>query len=131
MHALAPPTARRPPMTARAIASRNECDQEDRPGGIVPPPDRTDAPVLAGELLDVEGERQPGIAFSEHVGIECSTLFDRRGEATPAFRGFPANAVPSTSLIDPGGRVAAVYTGAVARADLVAASTALLKEGGS
>ena len=35
-----------------------------------------------------------------------------------AFRGYPANAIPSTIVLDREGRVAAVYTGSVAKEDL-------------
>lgn len=81
--------------------------------------------------VDVKDERQLGVAFFEQVGVEYPSLFDPRGEVALAFRGFPANAVPSTILLDREGRVAAVYTGAVARDDLRGAVTALLKEDGS
>ena len=45
-----------------------------------------------------------------------------------AFRGLPVNAVPSTILLDGDGKVAAVYTGAVARDDLKTALTILLAD---
>ena len=35
-----------------------------------------------------------------------------------AFRDFPANAIPSTIVLDPQWRVAAVYTGSVSTDDL-------------
>ena len=35
-----------------------------------------------------------------------------------AFRDYPANAVPSTIVLDPEGRVAAVYTGEVSQENL-------------
>ncbi|RBY97531.1 TlpA family protein disulfide reductase [Blastococcus sp. TF02-8] len=81
--------------------------------------------------VDVKDERQLGSAFFEQVGVEYPSLFDPRGEVALAFRGFPANAVPSTILLDRDGRVAAVYTGAVARDDLRTSLTTLLEEGGS
>jgi thiol-disulfide isomerase/thioredoxin len=81
--------------------------------------------------VDVKDERQLAVAFYKQIGVEYPSLFDPRGEVALAFRGFPANAVPSTILIDRKGRVAAVYTGAVARDDVRAALTRLLREGGA
>lgn len=81
--------------------------------------------------VDVKDERQLAVAFFEQIGVEYPSLFDPRGEVALAFRGFPANVVPSTILLDREGRVAAVYTGAVARDDLRAGLTGLLKEDGS
>jgi hypothetical protein len=46
-----------------------------------------------------------------------------------AFRDYPANAIPSTIILDRGGRVAAVYTGPVQQADLRGVLDRLLKEG--
>ena len=45
-----------------------------------------------------------------------------------AFRGFPANVVPSTILIDPAGQVAAVYVAVVPEDDLRRAIDRLLAE---
>ena len=78
--------------------------------------------------VDVKDERQLAIAFYADKGVEYPSLFDPRGEVALAFRGFPANAVPSTILIDRAGRVAAVYTAAVAAEDLRSALSALLDE---
>lgn len=81
--------------------------------------------------VDVKDQRQLARAFVANVGAEYPSLFDPRGEVALAFRGFPANVVPSTILLDRQGRVAAVYTGAVAQNDLRAALVALLKDGGA
>ena len=78
--------------------------------------------------VDVKDERQLASAFMSNVGAEYPSLFDPRGEVALAFRGFPANVVPSTILLDSEGRVAAVYTGAIARDDLRAALTVLVGE---
>jgi thiol-disulfide isomerase/thioredoxin len=78
--------------------------------------------------VDVKDERQLAIAFYADKGVEYPSLFDPRGEVALAFRGFPANAVPSTILIDREGRVAAVYTAAVAAEDLRSALSALLDD---
>ena len=78
--------------------------------------------------VDVKDERQLAIAFYADKGVEYPSMFDPRGEVALAFRGFPANAVPSTILIDRDGRVAAVYTAAVAAEDLRSALSALLAE---
>ncbi|TFV91480.1 TlpA family protein disulfide reductase [Blastococcus sp. CT_GayMR16] len=81
--------------------------------------------------VDVKDDRQLARAFMSNVGAEYPSLFDPRGEVALAFRGFPANVVPSTIVVDREGRVAAVYTGAVSREDLRTALTNLLKETGS
>jgi hypothetical protein len=46
-----------------------------------------------------------------------------------AFRDYPANAIPSTIVLDPQGRVAAVYTGEVAQDDLRRVLDRVLEEG--
>jgi peroxiredoxin len=65
-----------------------------------------------------ETNEQFALAFVDRFGIECPSLYDPRGEVALAFRGYPANAIPSTIVLDAEGRVAAVYTGTVSKADL-------------
>jgi peroxiredoxin len=65
-----------------------------------------------------ETSEQFATAFVDRFGIEFPSLYDPRGEVALAFRGYPANAIPSTIVLDPDGRVAAVYTGTVSPADL-------------
>ena len=65
-----------------------------------------------------ETDEQFAQAFIDRYGIEFPSLYDPRGEVALAFRGYPANAIPSTIVLDPQGRVAAVYTGTVAQEDL-------------
>ena len=62
-------------------------------------------------------------AFVDRFGIAFPSLYDPRGEVALAFRDYPANAIPSTIVLDPQGRVAAVYTGAVARTTCARCST--------
>lgn len=78
--------------------------------------------------VDVKDQRQLGAAFLSNVGAEYPSLFDPRGEVALAFRGFPANVVPSTILLDGEGRVAAVYTGAITEDDLRTALSALQQQ---
>ena len=78
--------------------------------------------------VDVKDERQLAIAFVDKVGATYPSVFDPRGEVALAFRGFPANVVPSTILLDRLGRVAAVYTGQVRGEDLHSAIGLLLEE---
>ena len=80
--------------------------------------------------VDVKDQRQLASAFMADVGAEYPSLFDPRGEVALAFRGFPANVVPSTILLDERGDVAAVYTGAVEQEDLRAALDTLLQGSG-
>jgi peroxiredoxin len=65
-----------------------------------------------------ETDKQFALAFIDRFGIGFPSLYDPRGEVALAFRDFPANAIPSTIVIDPQSRVAAVYTGSVTQEDL-------------
>jgi thiol-disulfide isomerase/thioredoxin len=76
-----------------------------------------------------EPSEQFALAFIERFDISFPSLHDPRGEVALAFRNYPANAVPSTIVLDPEGRVAAVYTGEVAQDDLRRVLDRLLEEG--
>jgi thiol-disulfide isomerase/thioredoxin len=76
----------------------------------------------------VKDQRNLAQAFVDRVGATYPSMFDQRGEVALAFRGFPANVVPSTILVDRDGRVAAVYVAAVPEADLRTALDRLLGE---
>ena len=65
-----------------------------------------------------EPDEQFGQAFVDTQGIEFPSLYDPAGEVALAFRDYPANAIPSTIVLDREGRVAAVYTGEVSQEDL-------------
>lgn len=94
------------------------------------PPCRVESPEFQEVYADVrdEGVQFLGInvkdtdqlarAFEENFGIQYPSLADPRGEVALAFRDYPASAIPSTIVLDRQARVAAVYTGAVAQADL-------------
>jgi thiol-disulfide isomerase/thioredoxin len=75
-----------------------------------------------------ETSEQFAQAFIDRFGIGFPSLYDPRGEVALAFRGYPANAVPSTIMLDTEGRVAAVYTGEVAQDDLRRVLDMLLAE---
>lgn len=78
--------------------------------------------------VDVKDNRQMAQAFVESVDAEYPSVFDPRGEVAMAFRGFPANVVPSTILMDRTGEVAAVYVAVVPEDDLRRALDQLLAE---
>jgi peroxiredoxin len=65
-----------------------------------------------------ETSEQFATSFVKRFGIEFPSLYDPRGEVALAFRGYPANAIPSTIVLDKQGRVAAVYTGSVTKENL-------------
>ncbi len=65
-----------------------------------------------------EPSEQFAQAFVDRFGIEFPSVYDPRGEVALAFRDYPANAIPSTIVLDREYRVAAVYTGTVSQADL-------------
>ena len=81
--------------------------------------------------IDVkETDKQFPLAFVRRFGIEFPSLYDPSGETALAFRDYPANAIPSTIVLDRQGRVAAVYTGPVAKDDLRTVLGRLIGEGG-
>ena len=69
-------------------------------------------------LNEKEPSEQFALAFVERFGIEFPSLYDPRGEVALAFRDYPANAIPSTIVLDRESRVAAVYTGEVSQENL-------------
>ncbi|WNV75013.1 TlpA disulfide reductase family protein [Geodermatophilus sp. DSM 44513] len=79
--------------------------------------------------VNVKDTDQLARAFEDSFGIEFPSLYDPRGEVALAFRDYPANAIPSTVVLDAQGRVAAVYTGAVQQEDLRAVLDLLTAEG--
>jgi thiol-disulfide isomerase/thioredoxin len=80
--------------------------------------------------IDVkETDKQFALAFVDRFQISFPSLYDPRGEVALAFRDYPANAIPSTIVLDRQGRVAAVYTGTVAQEDLRKVLDLLLREG--
>ena len=76
-----------------------------------------------------ETSEQFALAFVDRFGIEFPSLFDPRGEVALAFRDYPANSVPSTIVLDPENRVAAVYTGEISQQDLRRVIDLVLEEG--
>lgn len=68
--------------------------------------------------VNVKDDRQLAQAFLDDKSITYPSLFDPRGEVALAFRDYPANAIPSTIVLDRDGRVAAVYVAAVAGEEL-------------
>ncbi len=76
-----------------------------------------------------EADEQFAQAFVDSRGIEFPSLYDPAGEVALTFQDYPATAIPSTIVLDRDGRVAAVYTGAVAQDDLRAVIDRLLGEG--
>lgn len=81
--------------------------------------------------VNVKDQRQLAQAFVDSVGVRYPSLFDPRGEVALAFRGFPANVVPTTIVIDTAYRVAAVYVSVVPEADLRLVMEELLAQGGN
>jgi thiol-disulfide isomerase/thioredoxin len=75
-----------------------------------------------------EPDKQFADAFVADKEIAFPSLFDPRGEVALAFRDYPANAIPSTIVLDRQSRVAAVYTGEVKQDDLRAVLDRVLAE---
>jgi thiol-disulfide isomerase/thioredoxin len=76
-----------------------------------------------------ETSEQFALAFVDRFGIEFPSLYDPRGEVALAFRDYPANAIPSTIVLDGENRVAAVYTGEISQEDLRRVIDVVLEEG--
>lgn len=76
-----------------------------------------------------ETSEQFAVAFVDRFEISFPSLYDPRGEVALAFRDYPANAIPSTIVLDAQYRVAAVYTGEVAQDDLRQVLDRVLGEG--
>jgi thiol-disulfide isomerase/thioredoxin len=68
--------------------------------------------------VNVKDDEQLAQAYLSSNGITYPSLYDPRGEVALAFRDYPANAIPSTIVLDRQGRVAAVYTAEVDQKDL-------------
>ncbi|WP_040338602.1 TlpA family protein disulfide reductase [Candidatus Blastococcus massiliensis] len=79
--------------------------------------------------INVKDDQQLARAFEDRQGIEFPSVSDPRGEVALAFRDYPANAIPSTIVLDREGRVAAVYTAEVAQQDLRDVVDLVLAEG--
>ena len=79
--------------------------------------------------INVKDDKQLADAFLQSKAISYPSLFDPRGEVALAFRDYPANAIPSTIVLDRDGRVAAVYTAAVKPEDLRIVLDRVVKEG--
>ncbi|WP_029433535.1 TlpA disulfide reductase family protein [Blastococcus sp. URHD0036] len=79
--------------------------------------------------LNVKDPEQLAQAFVDTKGIEFPSVYDPRGEVALAFRDYPANAVPSTIVLDREYRVAAVYTSQISQEDLRAVVDQLIEEG--
>ncbi len=82
-------------------------------------------------FLGVNGkdDRQLAQAFLEDNGITYPSVFDPRGEIALAFRDYPANAIPSTIILDRDGRVAAVYVAVVEADELRSVVDTLVAQG--
>jgi len=79
--------------------------------------------------VDVKEDKQFAQAFLADKHITYPSLYDPRGEVALAFRDYPANAIPSTIVLDRGSRVAAVYTAPVSKADLGRVVDSVVGEG--
>lgn len=79
--------------------------------------------------INVKDDRQLAQAFLDDNAITFPSVFDPRGEVALIFRDYPANAIPSTIILDREGRVAAVYVAVVAGEELRRVLETLLAEG--
>jgi thiol-disulfide isomerase/thioredoxin len=105
-------------------------------------PCRAESPVLARlsretyrqgvRFIGIDTRDQPeaGLAFRRRFGIHYPSLIDRRGELLlPLTQLIPVNAIPSTLVIDPRGRITARVIGPVDYATLRGLIADLVDEG--
>jgi thiol-disulfide isomerase/thioredoxin len=95
-------------------------------------PCRAEAPMLADAARDLADknvaflginsrnpERAAPLAFVRRYDVPYPSIYDPQGRTLLAFRDtLPANAIPSTVVIDPQGRVAASVLGEISRTTL-------------
>lgn len=95
-------------------------------------PCRAEAPMLAAASRDMGGKgvaflginsrdlnQSAARAFVRTYDVPYPSIYDQQGETLLAFRGtLPPDAIPSTVIIDPQGRVAASVIGEISRATL-------------
>ncbi len=79
--------------------------------------------------VNVKDDRQLAQAFLDDEAITFPSVFDPRGEVALAFRDYPANAIPSTIILDRDGRVAAVYVSVVPADELRRVLDTLVAQG--
>lgn len=80
--------------------------------------------------INVKDSDQLARGFVDDKGITFPSVFDPRSEVALAFRDYPAEAIPSTIVLDAEYRVAAVYIGEIAKADLEKVLATVLAEDG-
>ncbi|MBA3524361.1 MAG: TlpA family protein disulfide reductase, partial [Geodermatophilaceae bacterium] len=78
--------------------------------------------------VDVKDQRDLAIAFEDRFGIAYPSIFDPRGEVALQFQNFPANAIPTTIVIDRAGRVASVFPRPLREEDLLPVVVQLAEE---
>ena len=96
------------------------------------PPCRAEAPMLADAARDLRSrgvvflginsrnpERAAPRAYEQRFKVPYDSIYDPTGRALLAFRGtLPANAIPSTVVVDAEGRVAGSNVGTITRTTL-------------
>ncbi|MGI8692952.1 MAG: TlpA family protein disulfide reductase, partial [Geodermatophilaceae bacterium] len=78
--------------------------------------------------VDVKDQRELAIAFEDRYGIAYPSIFDPRGEVSLQFQNFPANAIPTTIVIDRAGRVASIFPRPLREEDLLPVVVQLAEE---
>ena len=78
--------------------------------------------------VDVKDQRDLAIAFEDRFGIAYPSIFDPRGEVSLQFQNFPANAIPTTIVIDRAGRVASLFPRPLREVDLLPVVEQLAEE---
>lgn len=76
----------------------------------------------------VRDDKQQGQIYAKQIGLTYPSIFDPDTEIALQFKNYPPAAIPSTTVIDATGKVAAVYVAAVDKSDLLKTLNKLLAE---
>ncbi|MEO6957884.1 MAG: TlpA disulfide reductase family protein [Antricoccus sp.] len=76
----------------------------------------------------VRDDKQQGQIYAKQIGLTYPSVFDPDTEIALQFKNYPPAAIPSTTVIDTSGKVAAVYVAAVDKSDLLKTLNKLLAE---
>lgn len=76
----------------------------------------------------VRDDKQQGQIYAKQIGLTYPSVFDPATEIALQFKNYPMAAIPSTTVIDASGKVAAVYVTAVDKKALIKTLDKLIAE---
>ncbi|MTD14499.1 redoxin domain-containing protein [Nakamurella sp. YIM 132087] len=97
-------------------------------------PDLRDASTELADLgvqflgVNVKDDKEAAAAFEASKEIAYPSIFDPTRRTLLSIKGYPANTIPSTIVVDPQGRVAQIWLRQVTKTELVATVRAIATE---